>query len=368
MSEDFFGSLIPVAKSKVARNYTDNTWSGMVTAGLNTFSNFALGDQGPMFAKVLRVEPSNTPPPGGWAENFQEGEKIGGQVWISMKARIPSIHSHLPDPFTYGQNAEDANLQINMHHTFTSIQSVPLNAVPAPSDIIQVDFMDRVNLTYPVYVRNISQGFLKVPTGGAKSAFTTPQGVTNFKAQLIDNKIYEDGGGVTFDPCTDPAKPKVTVCDMRDAEVYRKIIEERYKWGTTPQETKRGQQKLARYTPKLWYGSGTRKTTFCNFFVKDVTDKMGVGVPSSTANQMIRTLKTGHAGWETVTHTQAVEAAGKGQPTIVGWINPEKGSSGHVVMLRPNGKIANVGSTNNMNASIGSGFGSKGPLHYFTHK
>jgi len=363
MSKDFFGSLIPVAKSKVARNYTDNTWSGMVTAGLNTFSNFAFGDQGPLFAKVLRVEPSEKPPPGGWVENFQEGKDLENQVWLSIKARIPSIHSHLPDPFTYGQNAEDANLQINMHHTFTSIQPVKETEVPAPSDIIQVDFMDRVNLTYPVFVRNISQGFLKVSTGGAKTAFTAPDGVTNFKAQLIDGKIYANKGGVTVDPCTDVARPE-TLCNFRDADAYKTIIDETYEWGTK----KQGSQNLARYTPKLWYGSGNNNTTFCNFFVKDVTDKMGVGVPSSTANQMIRTLKKGHAGWETVTRAQAVEAAGKGQPTIVGWINPKERSSGHVVMLRPNGKIANVGSTNNPNATIGRGFGTKGPLHYFTHK
>jgi len=364
MSKDFFGAYNPVAKSKVARNYTDNTWSGMVIAGLNTFSNFALGDQGPLFAKVLRVEPTGKPPAGGWAENFQEGEDIDGQVWLSIKARIPSLDSHLPDPFTYGQNAEDANLQINMHHTFTSIQPVKETEVPAPSDIIQVDFMDRVNLTYPVFVRNISQGFLKVSTGGAKRAFTTPDGVANFKAQLINGKIFVNKEGITVDPCTDPHPIRpYNVCDIRTADAYRKTIDDTFKWGNT----KQGSQKFARYTKKQWYGSGVNATTFCNFFVIDVTEKMGVGVPATTANQMVRTLD-GHAGWKEVTLTQAKTAAAAGQPTIAGAINPKPGRSGHVVMLRPNGQIANVGSTNNKKMPLPRRWAGLNKIRYFTHK
>lgn len=361
MSKDFFGAYNPVAKSKVARNYTDNTWSGMVIAGLNTFSNFALGDQGPLFAKVLRVEPTGKPPAGGWVENFQEGKDLENQVWLSIKARIPSIHSHLPDPFTYGQNAEDANLQINMHHTFTSIQPVKETEVPAPSDIIQVDFMDRVNLTYPVFVRNISQGFLKVSTGGAKQAFDSPEGVANYKAQLIDGKIFANKGGVTVDPCTDPAQ-KPDVCDSRSLELYKKTIDDTFKWGNKTQ----GSQKFARYKKKQWLGSGDNATTFCNFFVIDVTEKMGVGVPATTANEMVRTLD-GHAGWKEVTAAEAKTAAKAGQPTIAGAINPT-GRSGHVVMLRPNGNIANVGSTNNKNMPLPRRWPGLNKIRYFTHE
>ena len=363
MSNDWFGKLNPVTKSKVARNYTDNTWGGMVSAGLNTFSNFAFGDQGPMFAKVLRVEPHKEPPPGSWAQNFQPGEELNGQVWVSVKARIPSIHSYLPDPLASGQNADEANLQINMHHTFTSIKPVDVNSLPAPADIIQVDFMDRVNLEYPVFIRNISQGFLNTSAAGARQAFTDTARKANFKAQLINGELFEDKQGITTDPCA-VVTTEETPCDTRDVDEYRKILKTTFDAGIAPP---------GRYIPKPWYGSGTKNATFCNFFVKDVTDTMGVGVRYSVANDIIEGLKKEPAGWKNVNAAEAAKAAARGEPTIVGWIQPPdpktgKNRPGHVAMMRPNGQVANVGSSNNINVAVSKAFPGLSPLHYFTHK
>ena len=349
---DWFGKFNPFNKSKVARNYNDNPWTGIVMAGVNTFSNNAFGDQGPLFAKVLRVEPHKEPPPGSWAQNFQPNEKLVNQVWVSVKARIPSLHAHLQDPFAAGQNANEANLQINLHPTFTSIKPVPIDALPAPSDIIQVDFMDRVNFTYPVIIRNISQGSLNINAAGALKAFNETTEKANYKAQLIDGKLFENKEGVTTDPCADTSPDAPNLCDARSVAKYNKILKETFESGNKPP---------GRYIPKPWYGSNGRNATFCNFFVKDVTDKMGVGIQYTTANEIIRGLMKQPAGWRMVSAAEAKQAASRGEPTIVGWINPPdpstgKNRSGHVAMLRPNGNLANVGSSNYLNVSIGGGF------------
>lgn len=131
---------------------------------------------------------------------------------------------------------------------------------------------------------------------------------------------------------------------------------------------------------------------FCNFFVHQVTTLLGCPVPRVRANDQLDWLKgEGSAvhGWRQVFPTGAMDAAGRGQPVVVGWKNPKprlgrdgkqlyEGSrplyhSGHVALVRatPAGElgiwIAQAGRTNFNLDRLVKGFGSNAPLLFFAH-
>jgi hypothetical protein len=75
-------------------------------------------------------------------------------------------------------------------------------------------------------------------------------------------------------------------------------------------------------------------------------------------------------GWQEVTAEAARSAANIGKPTIVTWFNPAGHS--HVAMLLPTPEgvpqlIAQAGATNLFGDPLIRGFGSLGPLEYWTH-
>ena len=133
--------------------------------------------------------------------------------------------------------------------------------------------------------------------------------------------------------------------------------------------------------------------TFCNYFVHQVTTLLACQVPKIRANDQIDWLKgEGSAvhGWRQVFPQGAMEAAGRGEPVLVGWKNPEPRRDstgkqlldehgkplyrpGHIALVRatPAGErgvwITQAGATNfNLDRLI-RGFGNHAPLLFFAH-
>jgi murein DD-endopeptidase MepM/ murein hydrolase activator NlpD len=87
-------------------------------------------------AIALRVESFATGFEGGTPD---EGEGIEGLNYIRVRARVPELHAHIPDPCAgTGANADRATIE--MHPLFISLEPTSQNEVPRPGDIIRVSF------------------------------------------------------------------------------------------------------------------------------------------------------------------------------------------------------------------------------------
>lgn len=139
--------------------------------------------------------------------------------------------------------------------------------------------------------------------------------------------------------------------------------------------------------PRYVKGHSGGSETYCNIFLWDVTKAMGCEVPhwvdvatgvevpmgkgkELSANGVCDWFKT-HAlkfDWMPCGVGQARKRASAGYPTVVLWKNP--GGIGHVAMVLP-GKdfthIAQAGSNNFFDLDLTKGFGSVGPLEFYTH-
>ncbi|MBV5262369.1 hypothetical protein FLX56_28745 [Synechococcus moorigangaii CMS01] len=139
------------------------------------------------------------------------------------------------------------------------------------------------------------------------------------------------------------------------------------------------------YQPKHIGGSPALET-FCNWFVADVLDVLGVPIPryNATAGSYIKPhpiygnktpMKPKAAehlfkelantsGWSTVTKAQAVSNAKRGKPTVVCAPASAPGRNGHIAIVLPKGsvsdvRIAQAGAFNSNDTSFEKGFGSK---------
>jgi hypothetical protein len=182
-----FGKLNAVEKPSVGRPYDGNSFfSTLRKAAEKVFQYNAFENQGVIYAICLRVEPTKTPPPDSWVANVfgadaeagsdtvpgetatntrtgastQSSPQTENKYWLSIKARIPELHAHIPDP-TSNEAKGKVNFYINMHPTFMSAEPVGASIeIPAPGDIIKVDFQDRTNFSQPLYLGRVAQGTL----------------------------------------------------------------------------------------------------------------------------------------------------------------------------------------------------------------
>jgi LAS superfamily LD-carboxypeptidase LdcB len=180
------GQLNSMELPKVDKNYNNNSAiSTLKNVAKESFSSNAFVQQGPLYAICLRVEPYVSPPPDSWVNNVMSTSEIKDKsVWLSVRARIPELHAHIPDPLVYGDTADGKNKQfLEMHPLFLSLAPVDSDYVdnPTPGDIIQVDFQDRVNMTQPVYIKRVSTGEIKAIGETAKSKF---------------NELFSEGSGL----------------------------------------------------------------------------------------------------------------------------------------------------------------------------
>ena len=87
-------------------------------------------------AIALRVESFATGFEGGTPD---EGEGLEGLNYIRVRARVPELHAHIPDPCAgVGANADRATIE--MHPLFISLEPTSQNEVPRPGDIVRVSF------------------------------------------------------------------------------------------------------------------------------------------------------------------------------------------------------------------------------------
>lgn len=157
-----FGSLNPITKPKIGVNYKDNSpVSTLKNSAEKYYDSNAFENQGTLLAICLKIEPQLFPPPTSWPFNTLGEEYANNKVWFSVRARIPEIHSCIPDPLSYGDNVTDTALQhINMHPLFLSQTPIEKlgSELPVPGDIIEVDFQNRENLTGGVFIRKVIEG------------------------------------------------------------------------------------------------------------------------------------------------------------------------------------------------------------------
>ena len=123
-------------------------------------------------------------------------------------------------------------------------------------------------------------------------------------------------------------------------------------------------------------------TTYCNIFVQDVMDAMGLKnfYTKQRANatyQWLNSTGKNSKGWKLISAYTAQQRANSGYPTLVIWYNT-KGDPGHVALVRPEtsnypynkgGKgpvIANAGASTFAYGYVKDGFGSR-TVQYWTH-
>lgn len=158
---------------------------------------------------------------------------------------------------------------------------------------------------------------------------------------------------------------------QRSAEAYKSVVKQ-FQVETNPRYVK---------------GHSGGKETYCNILLWDATKAMGCEVPhwvdeatgvevpmgkgqELSANGVCTWFST-HAlkfGWMQCSKQKAMERATAGFPTVVLWRNA--GGIGHVAMVLPGTDfthIAQAGSNNFFDQDLIKGFGSVGPLMFFTH-
>ena len=137
------GDLNPQARALVTREYTsDSTFDTFIRdAAARATQEDIFANAGPFKAEVLRVwkEDGTNINSGFWTALFDDG--VEGEI-IFIKARIPEIH-------TYPVDTDDVK-SIEMHPTFVSKK--PGMTEPQVGTIVWVDYEDRRNLTFPIYL------------------------------------------------------------------------------------------------------------------------------------------------------------------------------------------------------------------------
>lgn len=139
------------------------------------------------------------------------------------------------------------------------------------------------------------------------------------------------------------------------------------------------------YRPRNMVGDA-RNETFCNWFVADVLELLGVPIPRHNqamyppvferearnkpllANDLYDKLNTGLGGkWRKINAAEAVSAANNGQVVLASAYN--RSGPGHIAIVIPGGsgsnvRIAQAGARNGKNMSVGQGFGSLTPSYF----
>lgn len=131
---------------------------------LGVFKKDSFENNGPLKGIVLRVDlPSTNNNPDSWINRVFGSSGERPPPLKSLKVRIPEIHAALPEPSQYGDNAGNSNKVIDMYPSFLAISEEVSGKPVAPGDIVLVDFVNRVNLTQPLYLGPALAG----TTGGA---------------------------------------------------------------------------------------------------------------------------------------------------------------------------------------------------------
>lgn len=159
-----YGDLNPIRKSRVKRKNNPREFNSLdyqsivrEAAYKTIFDSNALENIGPFNAIVL--QPPKSGRPLGSAFNFIDkgvGGDSAGKTSFYVRARIPELHAHIPDPIIAQSEIERENL-IALHPFFVSV-SISEGDMPAVGDIILVDFQDKNNMTDGIFLSRVSSG------------------------------------------------------------------------------------------------------------------------------------------------------------------------------------------------------------------
>lgn len=158
VEEETFGPILDPRNS--------SGFNALRQSALATYRKNTLANSGPYRGIVLRVEanPSNNPITS-WIQKIN----IFSKPRTTIKVRIPELHAAMLEPVNYGPNCSSANHIIDMYPSFVAEDDEVSNEVPAPGDIVLVDFSNRANMTGPIYkkllVKNASGGAVGRETG-----------------------------------------------------------------------------------------------------------------------------------------------------------------------------------------------------------
>jgi|10_taG_2_1085330.scaffolds.fasta_scaffold24183_3 hypothetical protein len=230
-----WGRLNSILAPFSLRYYDQSTtsWAGTLNRVLdNSFSADAFSAQGRIKAICLRVEATPFAPADSWVKQVYTDNEDSAKLWLSVKARIPELHSHLCDPFAIDVQREyccgGIHGLIEMYPTFLSRFPLGENgftSVPAAGEIIEVDFDDRKNFTNPTYIgrigtANLVDGNLSASPGVAN---TFKESLSNADLRITDG---ETGAGL-------PGNSELTTpkADIEDGSKWlRSDIEDSSKW------------------------------------------------------------------------------------------------------------------------------------------
>lgn len=125
-----------------------------------------------------------------------------------------------------------------------------------------------------------------------------------------------------------------------------------------------------RYQRRDVSGDG-RPETFCNFFLRDALNALGVKMPKAVANELVRYFNEAET-WAPCFAHAAAERASAGFPTVAGWANPTPRLPGHVALVLPTHpgahgvRIAQAGRVCFNDGELTQGFGGL-PVLFWTH-
>ena len=166
-----FGELNPVEEPNIARVLdTKNTSATDIIkqAALDIFKKDSFENSGPLKGIVLRIESNpDSHEPDSWISRVFGNEKP--PTLKTLKVRIPELHAALPEPTQYGQNAGSSNKIIDLYPSFIAISGEISGKSVAVGDIVSVDFVNRVNMSQPIYLGPIIPGAFPGAVGEKKT-------------------------------------------------------------------------------------------------------------------------------------------------------------------------------------------------------
>ncbi len=195
-----FGELNPVYRQKIRKkpqDYYRNPNKAIRDAAVEVLTPNALEGAGPFKAICLRVEKDNS-----LMAAFSRLTGIGEKPLVKIKARIPEVHSMLPDPEKYGDVDGHHQKIIDMYPTFEAQDS----NVPEvkEGELVWVTFGNLPNMEDPIYIGPVFP-----------EAITAASGYTLSNTEPGMGESYVDTSGPIVYPTKYSAKlPKLSASEF----------------------------------------------------------------------------------------------------------------------------------------------------------
>lgn len=183
-----FGDLNRIERQNVGRalDPRNTKFSDIVRQQqLDTFKQETFINSGPLKGIILRVDRNVSNEPNSWISAVFQGETPPNL--LSVKVRIPEIHTALPEPANYGPNAGTSHKIIDMYPSFLAINEEVSNKPVSPGDIVYVDYGNRDNLSDPIYIGPVFNSSHPGAVGKNSAVNSENENQNNFLAEPPGN-------------------------------------------------------------------------------------------------------------------------------------------------------------------------------------